>query len=719
MSSRIAGRSPAAAPRLPEAARAVMAVALITVALVAAYSNSFRVPLLQDDDLAIVDNPSIRHGTDLGAVISSPSSTTTARRPFLNLTFAVNYALGGQKVWGYHAVNLLVHVMSAIAMFGLLRRTLRAPGIAGRYGDAASWVAGAVAALWALDPLQTECVTYISQRAESMMGLFFLLTLYFFARSNGTSRSTMWKVLSIAACFLGTSTKEVMISAPILVLLYDRAFFSQTVAAALWNKKAYYCGLVLCWVWLAFLLAHFGLMDSGAGFDPGISSWDYACTESKVIVDYLRLALWPRPLVFDYGQQVMVHGLEAVWPFALIVVAAAAGAILLWRKSAPLGFLATSFFVLLAPTSSFIPVPLQPMAENRLYLSLAAIVSLFVVAVFRWMGPRSLAVFAIIALLLAAGTWARNEAYQSAETLWRDTVSKRPDNVRAWSNLGFVLTKDPGRINEVAAQYAEAVRLKPDYYEARRNLGNALFALGRNAEAIEQYEEALRIKPDYSEAHADLGNVLRSLGRLPEATEHYAEAIRLNPGNGGAHNGMGCVLAASPGRMGDAVTEFKEAIRLEPGNVEAICNLGNACRIAGRIPEAVSNYEEALRIDPELAEPHNNLGAIWIRTPGRMGDAILQFQEAVRIRPDFFDAHYNLANALVSAGRIGDAVSQFEEALRLRPEDARIHFYIAGALARIPGREDEAAAHLREAARLQPENEDIRQALKNITSTMR
>jgi hypothetical protein len=170
----------------------VLAVAgILTLAAVGAYWNSFNVPFLLDDSLAIGDNPSIRHLSRIGDVLSPPATGATAARPLLNLTFALDFAGSGLSVHGYHVVNLLIHICAGLALLGIVRRTLLLPGLRPRYGEAALPLAAVAALLWTLHPLQTESVTYISQRAESLMGLFYLLTLYGFIRTVTSQLSDM------------------------------------------------------------------------------------------------------------------------------------------------------------------------------------------------------------------------------------------------------------------------------------------------------------------------------------------------------------------------------------------------------------------------------------------------------------------------------------------------------------------------------------------------
>jgi hypothetical protein len=164
-------------------------VAVFAALALLAYHNTFSVPFVFDDIPTIQENASIRSLAALGEVLmpNQAGGVTTSGRPVVNLSFALNYALSGYRVWTYHVVNLAIHFGAALCLFGLVRRTLRTPRLVARFGDAADVLALGIAGLWLLHPLQTESVTYIVQRAESLVSLFYLLTLYAFVRGAGRS----------------------------------------------------------------------------------------------------------------------------------------------------------------------------------------------------------------------------------------------------------------------------------------------------------------------------------------------------------------------------------------------------------------------------------------------------------------------------------------------------------------------------------------------------
>ncbi len=289
------------------------AAGVIAAAAIAAYSQTFSVPFHFDDQFAIAENATIRHWS---TALWPPPNTTASGRPMLNLSLALNYALSGQAVWSYHALNLVIHVLAGLTLFAVVRRTL-APQVA---APAAARIAFAAALLWSLHPLQTEAVTYLVQRAESMMGLFYLLTLYCYLRA-AAARSAgrrVWGALAIGSCLLGMATKEVMVSAPLIVLFYDRTFLAGSFREAVRRRGWLLAGLAATWTLLPFLVLATQGRSGTSGFGSGISFARYGLTQFPAIGHYLRLSFWPHPLVFDYGTR-WVAGLAAVWPSALIV----------------------------------------------------------------------------------------------------------------------------------------------------------------------------------------------------------------------------------------------------------------------------------------------------------------------------------------------------------------------------------------------------------------
>jgi tetratricopeptide (TPR) repeat protein len=478
--------------------RVALGIVLVTMI---AYALSFSGLFLFDDTGAITDNPTIRHLWPPGPVLSPPTNgTPVSGRPLVNLSFALNYALSGEAVGSYHALNLGIHLLAVLTLFGVVRRTLLLPFIAARWRERSLEIAGAVAALWAVHPLQTESVTYLSQRAEALMGLFYLLTLYAFIR-GAAEKAGGWLILSAAACLAGMASKEVMISAPLIVLLYDRTFMAGSFREALAIRPKYYFALAATWILLAYEMMHVGNRGGAVGMGLKIDSWHYALTQFHAIVLYLGLSLWPHPLIFDYGTT-LVPGFGAVWPEALLVAALlCATGFLLWKRSA-LGFLGAWFFAILAPTSSFVPLAKQTLAEHRMYLSLAAVLVLVVLGVELLFGRCRLAVLAVLVVASVALTLQRNGEYLNGVTIWTGALAHYPDNPRALIDLGNAYVQS-GRPEMGAAEFRAAIRLDPTLPEAH-NLGVVEANEGHLAQAEAEYREALRLLPGWEKAQRNL-----------------------------------------------------------------------------------------------------------------------------------------------------------------------------------------------------------------------
>ena len=242
------------------------AVGLLVVAVCVPYANSFHGPFVFDDVPSIVANRSIRHLWSTQVLAASPDAITTTGRPVVNLSLAINFALGGLAVEGYHVVNLALHVLAALALLALVRRTLLLPMLSARFGQASTALAMVVALLWALHPLQTESVTYIVQRAEAMVGLFYLLTLYGLLRGATAVRPRAWYAATVGICALGMASKEVMVSAPLLALVYDRIFLAGSFRESLRRRWGLWLALAATWALLALVFHLSGSRGGSAGY---------------------------------------------------------------------------------------------------------------------------------------------------------------------------------------------------------------------------------------------------------------------------------------------------------------------------------------------------------------------------------------------------------------------------------------------------------------------
>ena len=770
-----------------------LASGTIVLAGLAAYANTFSVPFLFDDLPSIQDNPSLASLKE--ALLRPPNGygLTVAGRPVLNFSLAINHALSGTNVWSYHALNVVIHLLAGLTLFGIVRRTLA--GLVGAQGCQfdgfdrltasklsapslpavslanpsrgcahpegrgkpaplhADELAFVVALLWTLHPLQTEAVTYIIQRAESLMGLFFLLTLYCFIRGiravgadvsgplagraagdfaqgnksragwhqahlqiaggsgglpdveqasqpaspiTGRCSRWLWHGLAVLSCLLGMATKEVMAVAPVLVWLYDRTFVTGAFREAWRRHRWFHLSLAATWLPLVGLMAAAGWNRGGtSGFGAGVVPGDYWLTQFDAVTRYLSLAFWPHPLVFEYGT-VWVR-LGAVIPQILLVATlAAATLVALWRQPV-VGFLGVWFFAILAPTS-LVPGTIQMIVEHRMYLPLAAVLALLVGSVAVWCGRTGLVALLVLAVAAGVVSYQRNSVYRTDLDLWEDTVAKCPASANAQSNLGTALFAR-GRSPEALAHYERSLHLNPALATTHYNLALALIRAGRLAEAAAHCRETFRLNPRYYQAHFQLGMVLVRLDRIDEALGEFARALEIAPWFGDAHFQSGLALGRM-GRWPEAVAHHEGALRLDPDNAATECGLGVALFQSGRGSEAAAHFERALRLNPKLMEAHFNLGQV-LALMGRPDQAVAHYAEAVRLDSNNADAQINLGIALAEAGKLPEAVTHLERAVQLRPDLPEAHANLGIALAQ-QGRWEDAIRHYQEALRIKP-----------------
>ncbi|WP_415910999.1 tetratricopeptide repeat protein [Oleiharenicola sp. Vm1] len=656
--------------------RPVVGIAVIVVAVGLAWANTWNAPFVFDDTSSIVENRSIR---DLASwsCLNPPhgAGETVSGRPVLNFTFALNYALGGLEVRGYHLANILIHVLAGLALFGIVRRTPVA-------GQRDAGFALVVALTWLLHPLQTEAVTYVVQRAESLMGLFCFLTLYGFVRATAAgdpaappsvAQRRAWLALSFLACLLGMGTKEVMAPVPVLVLCYDRAFWAGSFAAAWRLRRDYYLGLASTWLVLAALVATTGGDRGGTFRLAGLENWGaYWLTQFKAVVTYLGLAFWPSPQVFEYGTFWIQDG-RTVLPHALLVFALGFAAMLaLWRSPA-WGFLGLWFFGLLAP-SSVPPGTIQMLVEHRMYLPLAAVVVAVAAALRaglrRWALPPWIgaALAAVVILSLGSASFARNRVYASEVSLWGDTVAKRPNNPRARYNLGAALAK-AGRTTEAEREFQRTLALQPNHAFAHFELGKAALVSERWAEAASRFAAALQADPHYVDARVNLAQALARQGRSEEAVAQLRQALAEQPAADIRAALAGLLI--QQGRPAEAAPLLQEALAQDPDLPEAHYHWARLRERAGDPVAAERELRAAVRLRPDYTAATMALGNLIARQ-GRFAEGIELFRLVLATEPGNHQARNNLANCFLALGRFTEAIGEYERILQAQPDNAAV-----------------------------------------------
>jgi len=466
------GPTPAAGRDRPAAQPPTVGTVAVVIGLCAAiacaFATSFAGRFVFDDVNEIVTNRAL---VDLPPWRAMFVGKTLPARPLPYLTFAIDHRLHGDRPFGYHAVNLAVHAAAALALFDLVRTTLRGPRLREACGPRADVLAGIVATIWAVHPLQTQAVTYVYQRIESLAGMFVLLSLAAFARAWTAGSRPRWAATAVVAAAAAMASKESAVALPIMALAYDWCFLDR----ATWReRRPWHAALAATWLVLAANV----WLERGEfqEFEPGNATpTAYLLTQGGVILHYLRLAAWPDRQCIDYGWPIAVDWRSAL-PACLGVFAALAAGIAGLAARRPWAFPVAFFFLALAPTSSLLPVKAAA-AEHRMYLALAGLVALTVTAADRLLARRlagrsALGGAAVAGLVIAAlclRTRERNRIYAEPERLWAEAVARNPANATAQARLAEVIFGETGDI-ERALPHAEAAVAADPRSDVFRNL---------------------------------------------------------------------------------------------------------------------------------------------------------------------------------------------------------------------------------------------------------
>jgi tetratricopeptide (TPR) repeat protein len=632
---------------------------LVLIALLGliVYSNTFNVPFQFDDIGSIIENPVTRE-FDYRAFIDRYVSYST---------FALNYRLHGMEVAGYHAVNLAVHIATAILVYWLVILTFRTPIMSeSSLKENSGHIALLSGFLFVCHPVQTQAVTYIVQRFASMAALFYLLSLVIYVkyrlgmlvRSSGfeirrEAGSVLLYVASLLCAVLAMKSKETAFTLPLAIVMYEFMFFEGRI-----NKKLLYLGPLLLTILviplsLTFLrLSPYEALNRIAELTrvhTEMSRLEYLFTEFRVITTYIRLIFLPvnQNLDYDYPLYSSIFELPVLLSFIFLLGIFGVGICMLMRSRREaagrlVAFGIFWFFLTLSVESSIIPI-VDVINEHRLYLPSVGVFIALALGGFlltrrisrNALRRTSAVVLVAVILIMSAATYARNTVWRSEISLWEDVVGKSPRKSRPYSNLGKAY-QEAGMVDKAIAHMLTAINLDPTRFPVYYNLGNAYREKGLIDMAIKQYILCLERKPDYAEAHNNLGNAYRAKGLLDMAEAALKEALRLKPEYAEAHNNLGIVYREK-GIYDMASESYKEALRLDPDYAEAHNNLAVLYAYRGATDKAIRHYLWAINLNPDLADSHYNLAVLY-RGEGMLEDAARHYSFAISLNPAFRNA---------------------------------------------------------------------------------
>ncbi|MHC4983518.1 MAG: tetratricopeptide repeat protein [Planctomycetota bacterium] len=625
-------------------------VLILVVALLLAYWPALQGKFLWDDD-AHIPREDLRSLKGLGRIWSEPG-VMQQYYPLVQTAFWVQEKLWGEATFGYHMVNLALHVAAAVLLGRILRR-LEVPG------------AYLAAAIFALHPVHVESVAWITELKNTLSGVLYLGAGLVYLRYDQERLKKAYAV-SIALFILALMSKTVTATLPAALLV----IFWWKRGRLSWRRDVLPLvpffvlgaggGLLTAWVERQFIGAR------GAEFD--FTLIERCLIAGRVVWFYLGKLFFPANLIFFYPRWNVSQG---VWWQYVYPLAALALVVSLWllrrRSRAPLA--AILFFIgTLFPVLGFFnvyPFRFSLVADHFQYLASVGVISLFsaaLVLLFRRLGRlRKAAGVALAGVLLAVLgflTWRQCPMYSDNETLYRVTLKRNPECWLAHHNLGSLLV---------------------DRWEELRKLGSLPVDSGELYEAMYHYKEALRIKEDYFLAHGNLAYVYLLLPepRLDLAVKHYKRAVDLRWDYPEGHENLGKLLASSDPLR--SIVHYRAALRFKPRHPVLHRELAAVLASLRSYEEAIYHYQQALRINPDFVKARSDLGAT-LAALGRFDDAIRHYRHALRLEPDSPQAHFNLASALAAKGKLDEAIGHYKSAIRLAPPSPHLHFHLAVAL---------------------------------------
>ncbi len=543
----------------------ILCACLLVLLTVVAYVPAFDAGFVFDDSLYLTSDARVASDDGLGGIWTQVGGPSYRHQyyPLTSSAFWAQRRLWGDRPFGYHLVNVLLHAVNAVLLWRLLAR-LQVTG---------AWLAGAV---FAVHPVHVQSVAWIAELKNVLSTCFFLLSMLMLVR--WFADRGWWRYvagLGLFACALLSKTATCLLPAALLLIrwwkegrLTRRDLVAVTPLAAV---GAVFVGVTV------YLESRYGGAHGETFSQSGLERMLLA---GRALWFYAGKLAWPAGLTFIYPRWEADAAAWWQYLFPLAAIWLLAG-LWLWRDRIGRGpVAAVGYFALAVVPMSFVNVAftrLSFVADHWQYWASMGLITL-AVGVGAAVVPRRIAPAAAAAVLvtLSVLTWQRARVYESPKTLWQDTLARNPDAWVAHNNLAIALAAE-GRVEEAIEHYREAIRIHPRFAEAHNNLAHALLAQGRLEEACMRLEAAVRIDGDFAVAHYNLGNVLRRLGRPDEGLAHYDRALEIDPDYQKVHNNYGAELITQ-GRLDEAIVHLQRALELDPDDPGTLYNLGLARR---------------------------------------------------------------------------------------------------------------------------------------------
>lgn len=658
---------------------------LIIAGIFLVYFNSLNAPFILDDNARIVNNPDIRKLSNLKSQLVYPHDVKDKRfwkywerndpsRPVVYFTYTLNYYFGKYSSFGYRLFNVAFHALNAVLVFFLVKLLLQYA-----VNIRSAMIPFYTALLFALHPVNTDAVSYVTGRSNVLAAFFYMLSLLFFIKT--IKDDSRFYIPSLICFIFSVFSKQIAVTLPVVIFFFDYIFISNYRIKGVFNRKSYhipYWAILACY--LLFRYFYFGSI----GDIEAYSTWGrhlYTCVQPYVILNYIKMLLLSAGLSFVHIVR------KPVTFFEIRIIASFLSMFIMFfliyrlhKKKSDISKLAVFaslwFFITLSPTSSFFPTT-QAMVERRVYLPGFGFCLLIALAYYL-LGKSRIAVvnvklrYALLAVMavhisvFGILTYKRNSLFMRPAFLWKEIVKKYPGNAVAHNNLGAVYM-ERGEYREALEHFKKAVMLNPTDEKFHKNLGKIYFYLKMYDRAVQKYKDSIKIDKSNYRIYNDLGLVYFQQKKYTEAIKYYAESIRINPGFADAHNNTAAAYYSMQ-EYSKALAGYKKAVNIQPDYAEARYNLGLTYQKLNNTADALSEYNMAIKSGLDSMFVYYNVGNIYFEQKN-YAKAIMNYEKAVEIEPDSAAIHKNLGLLYHRVGEYEKAVEEYSKAVELESDN--------------------------------------------------
>ena len=685
-------------------------VSLIILLCIIVYTPSLRNGFIWDDDTNLYKSPWIQEAGGLKVIWFTHKMYQYYPIDFT--TFWLEHKLWGLNPFGYHTINLILHILNALLFFWVALKIYPR-------------LAFIPALLFAIHPIQVETVAWITERKNLLSLFFFLLAILAYLRfdRNRGIRYYLLTVIMFVCALLSKSIAVCFIFFPVLYKWWRDGKVT-------WREIRLSIVFVVIGLLSALYTLYLEFYHVGArGKVFDLTFLERFILSGRIIFFYIYKLLFPFNFMFFYPRWIINTKIWWQWLFPLAVMLVL-GVLVIYRGKIGRGTLALFVFYIISifPVLGFLNVygmKFSFVADHFSYLSTPCLLLLLCTSIYFLLGKLRIgfpllmsalyrillsSLLVIIVIYMCGKSMELTQNYKSEITLWNNLISQNPNTWIAYNNRGFIYDNQ-GNLTQALSDYNKVIQLNPSLAEIYNNRGFIYYRQGNLTQALSDYNKAIQLNPSLAETYNNRGLIYYKKRDLNKAFLDYNKAIRLDPNLADAYNNRGLAYQ-NQGNLNQAISDYNKAIQLKPHNYvnsKAYYNRGLAYQNQGNPNQAISDYTKAIEIEPNFAQAYSNLATIY-QAIGRNEEAIVLYNRAIALNPHLVETYYNLGNAYRAAGKHEEAIALYKRAITLNPDYVDTYNNL-GAVYTAMDRKEEAISSFKKAIEI---DQNCVEAYKNL-----